>query len=232
MAPPLSTEVVLRLIAAAVPDMARRAVAQQVRRLGFVDQDQVEGVPFTSVLVDGDDAPLSALSMTGVRLRRGDRVLVDFYPPHGVVISGVLAEAPWFSAWGVVSGGQASGTGVAFNVLSPTQLSLLDVPVVAGRRYDARMTFRARSTVADTLVQLALQLDTGSGFASLRNVPLTFAQASVINMSEGIQWVEPFDAASDGTVDLRVVSTRLSSTSSDTTPDLVKIEVADVGPTP
>lgn len=232
MSAPLTTEAVLRLMAAAVPEMARRAVAQQVRRLGFIDQDQVEGVAFATVLVDGDLTALSALNMTGSRLRQGERVLVDFYPPHGVIITGLLAEKPWGAARGDVAGGSATSAGVAFDTLSPTQVQLSGVPVLGGRRYEARFSFRARCDLAGTLVSLALQLDTGSGFIGLRDVPLTFALATVAAMSEAIQWVEPFDATEDQTVDLRLVGTRQSAAAATTSPNLASIVVADAGPTP
>lgn len=80
----------MRLIMQAVPDAARRAVATQTKRLGFVATTQQAGNDVVSILVDGDTTPTTIINATGQPLTAGQRVVVDFYPPHGALVSGII----------------------------------------------------------------------------------------------------------------------------------------------
>lgn len=89
MAESLSAQQALELMARAVPDIARRSVAVPETRLGVVAATQ-SGVT-VSVLVDGDGESREVLSGVPQLLTQGQRVVVQFYPPHGAVVIGVLA---------------------------------------------------------------------------------------------------------------------------------------------
>ena len=235
MSSALSAEQIMRLIAQAVPDMARRAVAQPTFRLGFVDQDQDPDDDYALVIADGDEDAVPVMNMTGVLLMGGNRVMLTYYPPHGVIVSGVMVSQevrPWATAWGHVPGGEASSTGLAFNTTTQIQVTLTDVPVLDGRRYEVRASWRARCAADQTVIALTLQYDTGTGWTDLRIVPVTFALGSTINTTEAAQWTEYFDATADGSVNVRFLGHRVSSAAAQTTPNLAHIEVIDVGPTP
>lgn len=228
-----SAEAMMRLLLARVPAIARAAVATPTKRLGTV-ADDAELTTYVNVLVDGDDTAISVLNGTGAQLTAGQRVVVDFYPPNGAIVQGILstpdlAARPWGASWGRVA--EDSGAGSAFDATTPTQLTLSAVPVQAGRSYEARYTFRARCDTADTVISLALDLDGGGGFVALRNLPMTFPVASVTVMTEAVEWSEVFDAGADQTVDLRIVSQRISAAAATTTPNLARIQVFDAGPT-
>lgn len=126
----LSQEAVLRLIAQAVPDMARRAVKTLDRRLGYVQADQDPSSPFVNVLVDGNDGGTaqSMLSVVPGMLTEGERVAIDFYPPHGVMVVGRLS-----------SGGMIPSRGAGLEIVTyttPGSFSFLkaDYPGMIGVR--------------------------------------------------------------------------------------------------
>jgi len=77
----------MRLLMAQVPPIARRAVQVPTKRFGTVTDDAED---YVTVLIDGDEAAISVLNGTGALLLAGARVVVDFYPPHGALVSGIL----------------------------------------------------------------------------------------------------------------------------------------------
>ena len=88
----LSTEAIMRIVAAQVPDIARRSVEVPTVRIGTVDQTTDPSSTYVAVLMDGmDDQATAVLNGTGSVLLAGQRVSVLFYPPHGAMVVGVLA---------------------------------------------------------------------------------------------------------------------------------------------
>jgi hypothetical protein len=86
-------EVVVRAIMRHVPDLVNRVVKTPTKRLGFV-VDAPSAFDPVSVIVDGDVNALEVINATGLRLAAGDRVVVDFYPPHGVLVTGRIDIPP------------------------------------------------------------------------------------------------------------------------------------------
>lgn len=93
MGSPVLNEALMRLLAAQVPALARRAVQVPTKMLATIEADQVAGASSVRTMVDGAPEPIDVLNATGRVLALGQRVVVDFYPPHGAVVSGVLAPA-------------------------------------------------------------------------------------------------------------------------------------------
>lgn len=89
----------MRLLAAQVPALARRAVQVPTKMLGTIELDAAPGANTIRVRIDGADAPIDVLNATGRALAAAQRVVVDFYPPHGAVVSGVLAPALALEQW-------------------------------------------------------------------------------------------------------------------------------------
>lgn len=85
----------LSLLQRQVADMARRAVQVPVKRFGTVT---TAGDP-PMVTIDGDSAASPVANATGLTLPVGARVVLDFYPPHGVLITGILGTTALEQAW-------------------------------------------------------------------------------------------------------------------------------------
>lgn len=79
----------MSLLASVVPDMARRAVTVPIKRFGTVVETMSNG-SVIAVLVDGDESTSMILNATDLIFPPGQRVVVDYYPPHGAIISGAL----------------------------------------------------------------------------------------------------------------------------------------------
>lgn len=135
---------------------------------------------------------------------------------------------PWGAAWGRV--GAAAGGGFAFGTLSPDQISLLDVPVIAGRLYQARYQMRSRSDTAGLLATFSLDRSPlGAGYSTIRNVPITHPISTGATASGAMDWTEDFTPAASGLDDFRIGSTR-STSSGVCTPNYASIAVYDLGP--
>lgn len=94
----MNTDSLLRLMAERLPGIARAAVPVPTKRLGTVAAAGTGTGTSVSVLVDGDTTAVSILNGTGRILPAGVRVWVDFYPPHGAVVTG-LAGPPGELLW-------------------------------------------------------------------------------------------------------------------------------------
>lgn len=120
----LSTEAIMRIVAAAVPDLARRSVDVPTVRIGTVDQTSDPSSTHVAVLMDGmDDQATSVLNGTGSVLFAGQRVSVLFYPPHGALVVGVLPpllilEQTWHTTYDVTSSGSVSTSPSSWTLLT------------------------------------------------------------------------------------------------------------------
>ena len=120
----LTTEQIMRLIAQQVPAMARRSVPVPSTRLGSVAATSDPTVAYVEVLVDGDDSSISVLNATGVVLAQGQRVVVSFYPPHGAMVTGLLAptslaEQFWTTTYDVTSSTVTSTSSTSWTSIGP-----------------------------------------------------------------------------------------------------------------
>lgn len=112
---------VTRLLVAQVPDLARRSVPVPTKRLGTVES--FDGAR-ASVTLDGDASPVTIQVAVPGGVWPGQRVVVDFYPPHGALISGVLSgsvigELIWTSTVTVASNVAGSTSPAAWVLGSP-----------------------------------------------------------------------------------------------------------------
>lgn len=95
----LSTEAIMRLIAQQVPQMARAAVQIPTIRLGTVNQTSDPAVNYVEVQVDGDPTPISVMNGLGHAIAAGQRVAIQFYPPHGAIVVGALLPLYPLEQW-------------------------------------------------------------------------------------------------------------------------------------
>lgn len=104
--------------------------------------------------LSGEPASIPAANLTGVFLRSGDRVMVQFWPPHGVFVTSLIG----------VAGG--SGTAFAPTVLQPTSVTLTSAI--------------GRGLIAGKICQLHVFIDFGGTGTSgnditIASIPAAFA---------------------------------------------------------
>lgn len=85
----MSTDAELRQIVDAIPAIARRAVAVPTKFFGTVISFD-PGSGLADVTVDGDAQPVSVRVAVAGGVAIAQRVVIDFYPPHGALVTGVL----------------------------------------------------------------------------------------------------------------------------------------------
>lgn len=133
----------------------------------------------------------------------------------------------WNTSWGRIA--QVNDVGSAFATLTPTQVSLSNVPLMASRLYVAKFQVRYRASDADMIADWGIEIDEGSGYTTLNSFRTTNALASGVNSSESHEWNEDFTVAATGTPDFRVVGSRITSVGT-ITPGLANLAIYDVGP--
>lgn len=159
----------MRLIAAQVPTMARRAVAVPRVGLGTVNQTTDPTVAYAEVQMDDGDNPIAVLNAIGQPLGGGQRVAVLHYPPHGAIVLGrlqplVALEQFWATSFDVASSDTVStGNDQGWEIENPVSVGwhadgndlVCDVPgqwahvLTAGWETDGNGDHRAATVAND-----------------------------------------------------------------------------------
>lgn len=74
----------------AIGDVAKRVVQVPLKRLGYIESYDAP-TNCAQVVLDGDSESICIQNATGLTLTEDLRVVIDFYPPHGVLITGVMS---------------------------------------------------------------------------------------------------------------------------------------------
>lgn len=120
---PVTMGALARLLIAQVPAIAQRSVLVPTIRLGTVES--FDGYN-AGVTLDGDPSPVTVQNAQGAGVWPGQRVVVEFYPPHGALVIGVLGTAPgtpgeqvWTAAWEVPTSATVAAEVPAWTIATP-----------------------------------------------------------------------------------------------------------------
>lgn len=120
----ISQAALMRLLVAQVPPLAVRAVKVPTKRLATVES--FDGAN-ARVVLDGDPAAVTIQVAVPGGVWPQQRVVVDFYPPHGALVTGILSgsaigEAVWRTTYSVASAVGGSTSPAAWILESPSAL--------------------------------------------------------------------------------------------------------------
>lgn len=117
----------LRMLQQQIPDMARRAVSVPVLRIGsVVSYEAIDDL--AQIILDADSLSTPVRNATGDTLAAGDRVVVQFYPPHGALVIGLLARARPLIVTGIRTSGDATFASTSVVFMGAPQVTIAAVP--------------------------------------------------------------------------------------------------------
>lgn len=119
------------------------------------------------VTIDGDGgAPTPCANITGLGLGENDRVMVSFFPPRGIFVTGIIGEPGWTPYTPAVTG-WSLGNGSAVGDYKIAEHSLaLRATVIAG----STTTFGAAPVIGlPTGVEIDTPVRSAAGVATLRD---------------------------------------------------------------
>jgi hypothetical protein len=213
----LTPEAIMSIVARAVPAMAIKAVPTVSKQLGEVVSASFD-TSEVSVLLDGDVDPIPVVNATGYQLLEGHRVVVDFYPPHGVLVTGVLSPTPmtarpWATAWGRVTGA-VSTFDHEWQAVPDVMGTASNIKLYANRAYRYMMTCMIFCDTADQLTGFSLQINKASvgTWHQVKELRGTAPFASGSSSTFTVSGYVDFHVGADDLYDFQIIASQVLTT--------------------